>query len=147
MAGEVIQYQTEDGVTVIRLQARDGNVWRSQVEIAELFRVTPQVVAQHLRAIYEDGELDQAATCNDYLQVRAEEKPEVSCQIAQYSLRLKVQARQAAKKFDAEYDRWHARAINAPSPIEQHFVEAIGKVKQIEAGKPKAARKGKGDQS
>ena len=56
-------------------------------------------------------------------------------------------AKIAAKKVDAEYDRWHTRAINAPSPVEQHFVDAIGKVKQIEASKPKAARKGKGDQS
>ncbi len=30
MAGELIQYQTEDGVTIVRLQARDGNVWLSQ---------------------------------------------------------------------------------------------------------------------
>jgi hypothetical protein len=59
----------------------------------------------------------------------------------------KVQAKVAADKVNAEYDRWHVRAINAPSPVEQHFVEAIGKVKQIEAVKPKAARKGKGDQA
>jgi hypothetical protein len=56
----------------------------------------------------------------------------------------KVQAKVATKKVDAEYDRWHARAINAPSPVEQHFVEAIGKAKMLEAGKPKVARKGKG---
>ena len=56
-------------------------------------------------------------------------------------------AKVAAKKVDAEYDRWHTRAINAPSPVEQHFVEVIGKVKQIEAAKPKVSRKRKGDQA
>jgi len=86
MASEMIQYQTEDGVTVVRLQARDGNVWLSQADIAELFQVTPQAITQHIRAIYEDGELDQAATCNDYLQVRTEGKREVSRTIAHYSL-------------------------------------------------------------
>ena len=40
-----------------------------------------------------------------------------------------------------------SRAINAPSVVEQHFVEAIGKVKQIEAAKPKTSRKDKGDQT
>lgn len=59
----------------------------------------------------------------------------------------KVQAKVATKKVDAEYDRWHARAINAPSPVEQHFVEAIGKAHQIKAGKPKASRKSLGDQA
>lgn len=82
MAGEIIQYQTEDGVTVIRLQARDGNVWLSQAEIAELFQVTPQAVTQHIRAIYDDGELEEAATCNDYLQVRTEGTREVSRRIS-----------------------------------------------------------------
>lgn len=32
MAGELIQYQTEGGVTVIRLKASDGNVWLSQAD-------------------------------------------------------------------------------------------------------------------
>jgi hypothetical protein len=59
----------------------------------------------------------------------------------------KVQAKVAAQKVDAEYDRWHTRAINAPSPVEQHFVDAISAVRRIEAAKPKAARKGKGDQA
>ena len=61
---------------------------------------------------------------------------------------LTVQIRvRASKKVDAEYDRWHARTINAPSPVEQHFVEVIGKVKQIEAAQPKVARKGQGEQA
>jgi len=78
------------------------------------------------------------STCHDSLQVHA-------------SLAVlltgadKVQAKVAAKKVDAEYDRWHAPAIAAPSPVEQHFVEAIAKVKQIQAVKPKSARNGKGE--
>lgn len=34
MASDLIQYQTEDGVTVIRLQARDGTAWLSQADMA-----------------------------------------------------------------------------------------------------------------
>jgi hypothetical protein len=55
----------------------------------------------------------------------------------------RIQAKVAAKKVDAEFDAWHARAINAPSAVEQHFVEAIGKAKAIEAGRPAVAKKGK----
>ena len=36
------------------------------------------------------------------------------------------------------------RAINAPYLVEQHFVDTIGKVKQIEAVKTRAVRNGKG---
>lgn len=120
MAGEIIQYQTEDGVTAIRLQARHGNGWLSRAEIAELFQVTPQAITQHIRAIYEDGELEEVASCNDCLQVRTEGTREVSRRIAHYS-----------------------RAINAPSAVEQHLLEAVGKAKAIEAGRLATAMKGK----
>lgn len=42
----------------------------------------------------------------------------------------------------AGYDRWHGRAINAPSAVEQHFIEATAKVKKLAADKP---ANGKGD--
>ena len=53
----------------------------------------------------------------------------------------KVSARAATKKVSAEYDRWHTRAINAPSAVERHFIEATAKVKKLAAEKPA----GKGD--
>lgn len=55
-----------------------------------------------------------------------------------------VTAKLARDKSGAEYARWHARAINAPNPAEQHFMEAIRKTKKIDAAKPKGTRKGKG---
>ena len=38
--------------------------------MAELFQTTPQNVTLHLKSIFEDGELQEEATCKDYLQVR-----------------------------------------------------------------------------
>jgi len=112
MAGKMIQYQTEDGVTVVRLQARDGNVWLSQADIAELFQVTPQAVTQHIRAIYEDGELDQAATCNDYLQVRTEGKREVSRTIAHYNLPMILAIGFRVRSLrGGQFRRWASEAL------------------------------------
>ena len=47
----------------------------------------------------------------------------------------RVSAKQAQRHVDAEYDRWHSRAINAPSAVEQHFIEATAKVKKLAADK------------
>ena len=68
--GELILYRTKDGRAAIRLRVVDGTVWLTQAEIAELFDTTPQNVTQHLRNVYDDGELDEAATCKDSLQVQ-----------------------------------------------------------------------------
>jgi len=74
MAGEIIQYQTEDGVTVIRLQARDGNVWLSQADMAELFQATKQNISLHIRNILADGEQDADSVIKEYLTTAADGK-------------------------------------------------------------------------
>lgn len=61
-------------------------VWLTQAQIAELYQTTPQNVTLHLKAIYGEGELTEAATCKDYLQVRQEGNREVSRQLRHYRL-------------------------------------------------------------
>lgn len=113
MSDEMILYNTEDGVTVIQLKARDGSAWLSQAQIAELFEVTPQAVTQQVRAIYEDGELDQRATCKEFLQVRTEGNREVSRQIAHYSLPmiLAIGFRVRSPR-GAQFRRWAATSLS-----------------------------------
>jgi len=74
MAGEIIQYQTEDGATVIRLQARDGNVWLSQAEMADLFQATKQNVSLHIRNILNEGEQQADSVVKEYLTTAADGK-------------------------------------------------------------------------
>jgi len=54
--------------------------------MAELFQTTPQNVTQHLKAIYGEGELQQAATRKDFLQVRQEGNRQVRRTVRHYSL-------------------------------------------------------------
>ena len=58
--GEVILYQTEDGLTEIELRAIEGTVWLTQGEMAELFDTTKQNVSLHLKNIFEEQELSDA---------------------------------------------------------------------------------------
>lgn len=55
--GEIIIYQTEDGLSKIQLRAIDGTVWLTQAEIAELFATTKQNVSTHIKNIFEEFEL------------------------------------------------------------------------------------------
>jgi hypothetical protein len=83
---EIILYQTEDGRTRIECRFENETLWLTQAQIAELFQTTPQNVTLHLKAIFAEGELPEAATCKDYLQVRAEGKREVSRNLRHYRL-------------------------------------------------------------
>lgn len=84
--GELILYQSEDGQSEVQLRAEGGTVWLSQLEMSELFQTTPQNITQHLKGLYGDGELPEAATCKELLQVRLEGEREVRRSIKLYNL-------------------------------------------------------------
>lgn len=132
MSGEMILYNTEDGVTVVQLKARDGSAWLSQAQIAELFEVTPQAVTQQVRAIYEDGELSEGATCKEFLQVRTEGNREVSRQIAHYSLPmiLAIGFRVRSPR-GAQFRRWAATSLS--EYLVKGFVMDDARLKEPEA--------------
>jgi hypothetical protein len=82
----LILYQTEDGRTRIECRCDDDSLWLTQAQMAELFATTPQNVTLHLKAIDAERELDEAATCKEYLQVRSEGTREVSRSLRHYRL-------------------------------------------------------------
>jgi hypothetical protein len=71
-------YQTEDGQTRIEVRLQDESVWMTQAMMAELFQTTTQNITLHIKAIYRDGELQEAATCKEYLHVQIEGKRNIS---------------------------------------------------------------------
>lgn len=83
---EVILYTTDDGRTRIDLRLEDGTVWLSQLQIAELFQTTKQNVSKHIKAIYDDHELEEVATVNQQLTVQKEGAREVSRTLTLYNL-------------------------------------------------------------
>jgi len=84
--GEMLLYVTEDGRSRVECRFQDETIWLSQALIAELFDVTPQNVTIHFQALYADGEIDEPATCKDYLQVRIEGSREVRRMVRHYNL-------------------------------------------------------------
>jgi len=84
--GELLLYQTEDGRTRIECRFEGETVWLTQAMMAELFQTTPQNITQHLREIYAESELDEAATCKPFLQVRSEGARQVSRNLHFYNL-------------------------------------------------------------
>ena len=55
--GEVVIYQTEDGVTKLEVNLQDETVWLSIDQMAELFQRDRSVIGKHIRNIFKEGEL------------------------------------------------------------------------------------------
>lgn len=82
----IIIYQSEDGNTRIDVKFTGETVWLSQQQMAELYQTTRPNIVQHIRNIYADGELDEPATCKNFLQVRQEGNRQVAREIPFYNL-------------------------------------------------------------
>lgn len=69
---QFIIYQLEGQQSRIQVRLSGNTLWLTQAQIAELFQTTPQNITLHIKAIYQEAELQASATCKDYLQVRRE---------------------------------------------------------------------------
>ena len=83
---DLILYTTEDGRSQIKLRAQQQTVWLTQLEMAELFDATKQNISLHLKNVFEDGELDPAATVKESLTVQIEGSREVQRHVTLYNL-------------------------------------------------------------
>lgn len=86
--GEFILFRSEDGQTRVECRFESDTLWLSQAEIANLYQVTPQAITQHVKAVYEEGELVQNSTCKSFLQVRQEGNRQVNRNTLHYNLSM-----------------------------------------------------------
>ncbi|OCA55465.1 hypothetical protein Phpb_01455 [Photorhabdus namnaonensis] len=70
--GKFILFRSDDGQAHVERRFESDTLWLSQAEIANLYQVTPQAITQHVKVIYDEGELVQNSTCKSFLQVRQE---------------------------------------------------------------------------
>lgn len=84
--GELIFYESPEGKVRVEVHHEDETFWLSQRQMADLFGVDVRTVNEHLRNIYESGELDQEATIRNFRMVRTEGNRSVSRDIAHYNL-------------------------------------------------------------
>ena len=84
--GEIILYQTADGQTRVECRFADETLWLTQALIAELFQKDVRTINEHLKNIYEESELDPAATIRQFRIVRREGARDVAREIEHYNL-------------------------------------------------------------
>jgi hypothetical protein len=105
--GEIIIYQTEDGLTNIEVKIQDETVWLTQQQMADLFQTSRTNVVEHIKHIYDEGELDENSTCRKFRQVRKEGNREVSREMPFYNLDMIISLGYRVKSIIAtNFRRW-----------------------------------------
>ncbi len=111
--GEIVLYPTEDGRSRVECRFAGKTVWLTQSLMAELFDISIPTVNEHLKGIYEDGELDLEATIRKFRIVRREGVREVARNLDHYSLDaiLAVGYRVRSPR-GAQFRRWASERLS-----------------------------------
>ena len=105
--GDVIIYQTDDGLTKIDVRVENETVWLSQQQMAELFGTSRTNIIEHINNIYAEEELDKELTCQNFRQVRKEGNRNVTREIPFYNLDMIISLGYRIKsKIATNFRRW-----------------------------------------
>lgn len=86
MEKEIVIYETGGKSVQFNLGPGEDTIWATQAQMAELFDITPQTIARHLKDIYQDGELEESRTCTKNVQVQNEGGRKVTRKVKMYNL-------------------------------------------------------------
>jgi hypothetical protein len=86
--GEIVIYQTQDGLAKLDVILEGETVWITQDQMAELFDVHRQAITKHVKNIYESHELDEMSTSSILELVQKEGNRVVKRSVALYNLDL-----------------------------------------------------------
>ena len=83
---EFLIYQSEDGKTHLSVLLDNEELWLSQKQLTDLFGKAKGTVSEHIKHIFEDGELAPAATVRLFRTVQTEGRRTVEREVEHYNL-------------------------------------------------------------
>jgi len=83
---EILIYQNSEGNIKIDVRLEEESVWLTQAQLCELFQKSKATISEHIKNVFEEGELDASATVRNFRTVQIEGKREVERAIDYYNL-------------------------------------------------------------
>ncbi len=65
-SSDILIYQTEDGTTKIETRLEEETVWLTQAQICELFQKSKATISEHIKHIFEEGELEENSVVRNF---------------------------------------------------------------------------------
>ena len=101
---EIIIYQGEDGQTHIDVKFTDKTVWLSQQQLCDLYQTSKANVSEHIKHIFEDGELEEDSVVRKF---RTTAKDGKSYNVTFYNLDMIISlGYRIRSKIATHFRRW-----------------------------------------
>ena len=83
---EILIYQNPDGNIKIDVRLEKETVWLTQAQLCELFQKSKATISEHIKNVFEEGELDPIATVRKFRTVQMEGSRNVERELEYYNL-------------------------------------------------------------
>ena len=83
---KIILYQDDNEITRVAVRFADEDLWITQSQLAEIYQSSKSNISEHIKHIFEDGELVMDATVRNFRIVQTEGSRRVERDIAHYNL-------------------------------------------------------------
>jgi len=101
---EIIIYQTEDGSTKIDVKFEEETVWLTQAQLCELYQTSKSNISEHIKHIFEEGELEEVSVVRKFRTTGADGK---NYNITHYNLDMIISLGYRVKSLIAtQFRRW-----------------------------------------
>ena len=105
--GDIVIYQTKDGLTKIDVRFEDETVWLTQAQLVELYHSSKSNISEHIKHIFEEGELEESSTVRKFRTVQIEGNREVNREQICYNLDMIISLGYRVKSMVAtQFRRW-----------------------------------------
>ena len=108
---EIVLYQPNDTIH-LEVRMADETVWLTQAQLVELYQSSKANISEHIRHIFEEGELDENSTVRNFRTVQIEGNRKVSREQTFYSLDMIISLGYRVKSMIAtQFRRWANRVL------------------------------------
>ena len=87
---KIILYQDDDEITRVSVRFADEDLWLTQNQLVEIYQTSKSNVSEHIKHIFEDGELSKEATVRKFRIVRLEGSRKVEREVEHYNLDMVI---------------------------------------------------------
>lgn len=106
-------YKTEDENISVEVRFEDETVWLTQAQLCELFQKSKATISEHIKNVFEEGELDAMATVRKFRTVQKEAGREVQRDIDYYNLDVIISVGYRVKsQTGTQFRIWATKRLN-----------------------------------
>jgi len=118
--GEMLLYQDENGSTQIEVRLENENVWLTQAQLVTLYQSSKANVSEHIKHIFEEGELEEMATVRKFRTVQKN----ILTVVRKFRTTAvgRVSHQEAIEKATTEFKKYQVKTL---STVEEDYLKTL----------------------